>query len=55
LQERKLLGESPEEIAYFFHTDERLDRTAIGEYLGDPDKLNKQVCMKTFLRCFKNF
>lgn len=30
-------------MAYFFHTDERLDKTVVGEFLGDPDKYNKQV------------
>jgi brefeldin A-inhibited guanine nucleotide-exchange protein len=43
LHERKLLGETPEEIAHFFLTDERLDKTLVGEFLGDPDTLNKQV------------
>jgi brefeldin A-inhibited guanine nucleotide-exchange protein len=43
LQERGLLGGSAAEVAYFFHTDERLDKTMIGEFLGDPDKFNKEV------------
>ncbi|XP_021954399.1 brefeldin A-inhibited guanine nucleotide-exchange protein 1 isoform X2 [Folsomia candida] len=43
LQESKLLGETAEEVAYFFHTDERLDKTVVGEFLGDPDKFHKQV------------
>ncbi|CAL8096814.1 unnamed protein product [Orchesella dallaii] len=43
LHERKLLGETADEVAYFFHTDERLDKTVIGEFLGDPDKFHKQV------------
>lgn len=43
LHEKKILGESAEEIAFFFLTDERLDKTVVGEFLGDPDVFNKQV------------
>ncbi|CAG7719826.1 unnamed protein product [Allacma fusca] len=43
LHERNLLGESPKDVAYFFITDDRLDKTLVGEFLGDPEKYNKQV------------
>lgn len=43
LNERKLLGETADEVAYFFHTDDRLDKTIIGEFLGEPEKFNIQV------------
>ena len=38
LQEQRLIGNSPEDVAEFFHNDDRLDRTVIGDYLGDNEK-----------------
>lgn len=38
LQERKLIGTSPEDIATFFHSEDRLDKTAVGLFLGDGDE-----------------
>ncbi|XP_011503238.1 PREDICTED: brefeldin A-inhibited guanine nucleotide-exchange protein 1 [Ceratosolen solmsi marchali] len=35
LQEQSLLGTTVEEVARWLHTDERLDKTAIGDFLGD--------------------
>ncbi|KAK0173297.1 hypothetical protein PV328_006514 [Microctonus aethiopoides] len=35
LQEQGLLGDLVEDVARFLHTDERLDKTAIGDFLGD--------------------
>lgn len=35
LQEQGLLGTSPENVARWLHLDERLDKTAIGDFLGD--------------------
>ncbi|XP_014603898.1 PREDICTED: brefeldin A-inhibited guanine nucleotide-exchange protein 2 [Polistes canadensis] len=35
LQEQSLLGTSPEDVARWLHMDERLDKTAIGDFLGD--------------------
>ncbi|XP_015179780.1 PREDICTED: brefeldin A-inhibited guanine nucleotide-exchange protein 1 [Polistes dominula] len=35
LQEHGLLGTSPEDVARWLHIDERLDKTAIGDFLGD--------------------
>ena len=44
LQKHGLLGPEPRDIAEFLHKDdERLDRTVIGDFLGDPDDLNKNV------------
>ncbi|XP_026674673.1 brefeldin A-inhibited guanine nucleotide-exchange protein 1 [Ceratina calcarata] len=35
LQEQSLLGNSSEDVARWLHMDERLDKTAIGDFLGD--------------------
>ncbi|XP_012062393.1 PREDICTED: brefeldin A-inhibited guanine nucleotide-exchange protein 2 [Atta cephalotes] len=35
LQEQGLLGTSQEDVARWLHLDERLDKTAIGDFLGD--------------------
>lgn len=35
LQEQGLLGCSSEDVARWLHTDDRLDKTAIGDFLGD--------------------
>lgn len=35
LQEQGLLGTSSEDVARWLHLDERLDKTAIGDFLGD--------------------
>lgn len=35
LQEQGLLGLSDDDVARFLHIDERLDKTAIGDFLGD--------------------
>lgn len=43
LQEHKLLGATPAEIARFFHTEPRLDKTQIGEVMGDPDAFNRNI------------
>lgn len=43
LQEQKLLGTSPSDIAEWFHIDERLDKTAIGDFLGENEDFNKEV------------
>ncbi|XP_050545726.1 brefeldin A-inhibited guanine nucleotide-exchange protein 2 isoform X2 [Daktulosphaira vitifoliae] len=43
LQEQKLLGSSPSDIAEWFHIDERLDKTAIGDFLGENEDFNKEV------------
>jgi brefeldin A-inhibited guanine nucleotide-exchange protein len=38
LQEKGLLGNTAADIALFFYRDERLDKTAIGDYLGEGDE-----------------
>ena len=43
LQEHQLVGSSAEAVAHFFHTHPGLDKTAIGEYMGDEAAYNKQV------------
>ncbi|GFO03195.1 Brefeldin a-inhibited guanine nucleotide-exchange protein 1 [Plakobranchus ocellatus] len=43
LQEQQMLGKLPEDIAEFFHNEERLDRTVVGDFLGENEKLHKEV------------
>uniref|UniRef100_L7M2N7 Putative brefeldin a-inhibited guanine nucleotide-exchange protein 1 n=1 Tax=Rhipicephalus pulchellus TaxID=72859 RepID=L7M2N7_RHIPC len=43
LQEHGLVGPRPWDIAEFFHSDERLDKKQIGDFLGENEKLNKEV------------
>ena len=44
LQKQGLVGPSARDIAQFLHKDdERLDRTVIGEFLGEAEELNKTV------------
>ncbi|XP_064626500.1 brefeldin A-inhibited guanine nucleotide-exchange protein 1-like [Lineus longissimus] len=43
LQEHALLGTRPDDIAEFFHNDERLDKTVIGEFIGENEKFNKET------------
>ncbi|KAK3733623.1 hypothetical protein RRG08_063293, partial [Elysia crispata] len=43
LQEQEMLGKVPEDIAEFFHNEERLDRTVVGDFLGENEKLHKEV------------
>lgn len=43
LHEHELLGRTCEEIAEFFLEDGRLDKTAIGDFLGENEKFNKEV------------
>ncbi|ROT72630.1 putative brefeldin A-inhibited guanine nucleotide-exchange protein 1 isoform X2 [Penaeus vannamei] len=43
LQAQGLLGPSPEDLAKFFHDDDRLDKTQVGDFLGDPDPVNREV------------
>lgn len=37
LQERGLIGNTPENVAKWLHEDERLDKTAVGDFLGEND------------------
>ncbi|XP_074598871.1 ADP ribosylation factor guanine nucleotide exchange factor Sec71 isoform X2 [Brevipalpus obovatus] len=43
LQEQGYLGTTAWDIAEFFHSNDRLDKTQIGEFLGDNDPFNKEV------------
>lgn len=43
LQEQGLLGASHIEIAKWLHTDDRLDKTFIGDFLGENDEFSKEV------------
>ncbi|XP_061181615.1 brefeldin A-inhibited guanine nucleotide-exchange protein 1-like isoform X3 [Saccostrea echinata] len=43
LQEHGMLGSTPDDVAEFFHSDERLDKTVIGDFLGENEKFNKEV------------
>lgn len=43
LQEKQLLGTKPFDIAKWLHEDERLDKTVIGNYLGENDDHSKEV------------
>ena len=46
LQEQGIVGPSPEDVAEFFHQeDRRLDPTTVGDFLGENEKLNKEVCV----------
>ena len=43
MQSQKLVGEEAVDVARFLVTEERLDKTVVGDFLGDPDKFNKEV------------
>lgn len=43
LQEQRLLGSTSGEIAEWLHTNDRLDKTGVGDFLGDSDDLSKEV------------
>jgi len=43
LQEQRLLGNTSAEIAEWLLTNDRLDKTGIGDFLGDSDDLSKEV------------
>lgn len=38
LQEKGIVGKEPENIAKFFFAEERLDKSIVGDYLGDGDE-----------------
>lgn len=44
LQDRELLRSTPAEVAEWLHMEERLDKTAIGDFLGENDEACLQVC-----------
>ncbi|XP_038056628.1 brefeldin A-inhibited guanine nucleotide-exchange protein 2-like [Patiria miniata] len=43
LQEHGILGKRPDDIADFFHKDDRLNTTVLGDFMGENEKLNKEV------------
>ncbi|XP_058817633.1 brefeldin A-inhibited guanine nucleotide-exchange protein 1 [Topomyia yanbarensis] len=43
LQERALLGVTVEDVAKWLHEEERLDKTQVGDYLGENDEQSKAV------------
>lgn len=43
LQEHEMVGPSPDDIAEFLHKEERLDKSAIGDFMGENESLNKEV------------
>ncbi|VDL71420.1 unnamed protein product [Nippostrongylus brasiliensis] len=43
LQEHGFVGSEPQEIADFLMKEDRLDKTVVGDFLGDPDEFNKQI------------
>uniref|UniRef100_A0A8C8F4J5 SEC7 domain-containing protein n=1 Tax=Oncorhynchus tshawytscha TaxID=74940 RepID=A0A8C8F4J5_ONCTS len=43
LQEQGMLGTTPEDLAQFLHQEERLDSTQVGEFIGDNERINKEV------------
>lgn len=43
LQEQGMLGNSPQEVAKWLHTDDRLDKTFIGDFLGDNEEFAREV------------
>ncbi|XP_046396224.1 brefeldin A-inhibited guanine nucleotide-exchange protein 1 isoform X2 [Ischnura elegans] len=43
LRDQGLLGPSPADVAEFFRTDDRLDKTVIGDFLGGNDEISKEV------------
>jgi len=43
LQDQGYLGKTPKEIAEFFHNEDRLDKTQVGEFLGESSEFNKEV------------
>lgn len=43
LQEQGLLGSSAAEVAEWLHSDERLDKTGIGDFLGENEDFSKEV------------
>ncbi|KAI6178099.1 hypothetical protein M3Y98_00464500 [Aphelenchoides besseyi] len=42
-KKKNLVGTKPEEIAEFFHKEDRLDKAVIGDYLGEGQDFNKLV------------
>ncbi|XP_071174022.1 brefeldin A-inhibited guanine nucleotide-exchange protein 1-like isoform X5 [Mytilus edulis] len=43
LQEQGLLGNTPDDLAEWFHSDDRMDTAVVGDFLGENEKINKEV------------
>lgn len=43
MQEQGLLGNNYVDVAKWLHSDERLDKTFIGDFLGENDEFCKEV------------
>lgn len=43
LQRKGFIGDSADDIASFFHSEERLDKTVVGDYLGDGNEFVKRI------------
>lgn len=43
LQDRGLVGSTPESVAKWLHEDERLDKTAVGDFLGENDEYSISI------------
>ncbi|CAM1303762.1 ARFGEF1 (predicted) [Pycnogonum litorale] len=43
LQEQGIIGRTASDIAAFLHSDDRIDATQVGDFLGDIDKFNREV------------
>lgn len=43
LQDRDLLRSTPGEVAEWLHAEERLDKAAIGNFLGEPGEFSREV------------
>uniref|UniRef100_A0A8D0DRM6 SEC7 domain-containing protein n=1 Tax=Salvator merianae TaxID=96440 RepID=A0A8D0DRM6_SALMN len=50
LTEHKVLSSNIQEIAQFLYKGEGLNKTAIGDYLGQRDELNLQI-LQAFVEC----
>ena len=46
-----MLGNKPEDIAEFFHADERLDKTVIGDFLGENERYMSENLVH-LIQCF---
>ncbi|KNC73559.1 hypothetical protein SARC_13883, partial [Sphaeroforma arctica JP610] len=42
-QKSGVVGQKPIEVAEWFQSEDRLNKAALGEYLGDPDPFNLEV------------
>ncbi len=62
LQDRQLLRSTPAEVAEWLHAEERLDKAAIGNFLGEAGEFSREVAIyptlhsvSAFLKFLPNF